>query len=177
MWRWVVSFILRPLYAPSPRMLIALGTHWLQRSVWPRASLTAMEKRQISASSLESNPVYSYHNLHVILWNQFCAFKSHSFYIHANGAYLRSSVSIATGYEQNGRGSIPDRSKELLSPPQHQKRLWRPPGLLSIRYTGLVTRGKSSWGVKLSTRLLVPRSWMMEIYLLYPIRLHGVMIN
>jgi hypothetical protein len=44
---------------------------------------------------------------------------------------LDSSVGIATGYD---RGSIPGRGKRFFSTPQHPKRIWSPPSLLSNRY-------------------------------------------
>jgi hypothetical protein len=38
--------------------------------------------------------------------------------------------------------------------------------------------GKAAWGVKLNTHLhLMPKSRMVELYLLYPISLHAVVLN
>jgi hypothetical protein len=50
-WRWMVSFIPRPLYSGerSP------GTHWIRGCVGPRAGLDAEEKRKIPSPRRESN--------------------------------------------------------------------------------------------------------------------------
>jgi hypothetical protein len=84
-----------------------------------------------------------------------------------------SSVGIATGCGQNGRGvgvRVPVGSG-IFSPPPRPDRLWGPPSLLSDMYHGLLPRGLSGRGVKLTTHLhLLPKLRMMELYLHCPIR-------
>jgi hypothetical protein len=70
-------------------------------------------------------------------------------------------------------GSIPGRAKRFLSTPQHQNGLW---GLLSLLYSGC--GGKVAGAMKLTTHLHpVSRSRMVELYLYFPIPLHGAVLN
>jgi hypothetical protein len=52
-----------------------------------------------------------------------------------------SSVDISTGYELDGRGSIPVTVKIFFSSPQRPDRIWDLPSLLSNGYRGLFPRG------------------------------------
>jgi hypothetical protein len=89
-----------------------------------------------------------------------------------------SAVGITTDYGLGGCGSIPDKDKRFFFTPQRPDRLWGPPSLLSNGYCGLFHWGQSGRGVKLTTNShLVQRSRMVELYLHFPTRLHGVVIN
>jgi hypothetical protein len=84
---------------------------------------------------------------------------------------------LETGYGQDGPGSIPGMER-FLSSPQRPEQLWGPPSPLSNGYRGLYPTGYSSRGVKLTTHLhLVPMSRMVQLYLHFPICLHGRVLN
>jgi hypothetical protein len=86
-----------------------------------------------------------------------------------------SSVGIATGHRLDGPGLIPGSA---TSSQQRPDRLWGPPSLLSNGYRGLLPRGRSSRGVKLTTHHhLMQRSRMVELNLYFPIRLHGILLH
>jgi hypothetical protein len=56
-----------------------------------------------------------------------------------------TSVGIAMGYRQDGRGSIPGRDKREFSSPQRPDRLWGPPSLPSDGYWGgYLPKGKEA---------------------------------
>jgi hypothetical protein len=83
---------------------------------------------------------------------------------------LDNSLSIATSYRLDGKGSIPDREKRFSDIPQRPDRLWDPLSLLSSG-----PGGNATGGLKLATPLhLVLRSRALR---LCPIRLHGVVLN
>jgi hypothetical protein len=72
------------------------------------------------------------------------------------GSY--SLLDVATGYELDGRGSIPVKGKRFFSSLQRPDRLRGPPSLLYNGYLGLFPRWLSDWGVKLTPHLhIVPR--------------------
>jgi hypothetical protein len=78
----------------------------------------------------------------------------------------------------DGRGSFLGRCKRFLSSPKRLDWLWDPFSLLSSVYRRLFTWGESGRDVKLQTRLhLVPRSRMLELYLLSSTLLHGMILN
>jgi hypothetical protein len=81
-----------------------------------------------------------------------------------------SSVGIAIGNELDGRGSIPSRGHIFFSAAQRPDLLWIRPDSYSMHIDGR--------RAKLTTHLhLVPRSRMVELYLHFLIRLHGVVLN
>jgi hypothetical protein len=87
-------------------------------------------------------------------------------------------VGIATGYGLNGRGSNPGK-ENIFSYAQRLDRLCGPPSLLSNVFGGSsFPGGKTGRDVKLTSHLhLVPRSRMVELYLLSHTCLHGIVLN
>jgi hypothetical protein len=80
------------------------------------------------------------------------------------------------GYGLDGRGSITGRSNRYFSSFQRPDRLWVPPSLLQI--SGALPQGTKRLGLESDHSLyLVPRSKMVELFLHYPIRLQGVVLN
>jgi hypothetical protein len=53
-------------------------------------------------------------------------------------------VGIATGYELDGWGSIPDRGKRFFPTPQRPGRHWDPPSLVSNEYPGIKQPGRDA---------------------------------
>jgi hypothetical protein len=75
-----------------------------------------------------------------------------------------SSVSVVTGYQQDGRGSSPGKDKKLFCIPQRPDRLWGPPSFLSNFYRGSLA-GVKQPGREADHLYLVPRLKMVEPYL------------
>jgi hypothetical protein len=82
---------------------------------------------------------------------------------------------MVTGYSLDSRGSISRRGKWFVSIPQcpdGSEGLWKPSSLPSNGYHGLLNRGLSRSGVKLTTHFhLVPGSRIVELYLHSPIHI------
>jgi hypothetical protein len=86
------------------------------------------------------------------------------------------SVGVAKGYGLDVQGSIP--GKKFVSVPQRPDRLWGPHSRLFNDLPGTPYPEVKRSVVKLITHFyLVLRSRMMELYLYFPIRLHGVVLN
>jgi hypothetical protein len=64
---------------------------------------------------------------------------------------INCSVSTATDYGPEGRGSIPGRGKRIFSSSQRPERFCGSPGLLQNEYWGLVPWGYSGRGVILQS--------------------------
>jgi hypothetical protein len=89
-----------------------------------------------------------------------------------------SSVTTATGYGLDDRGSIHGKGNRFCSTSQRPERLSGSPKFLHKEQSGSFPWRLSSRGVKLTTHLpLVPRSTMVELYFRFPICLHGVVLN
>jgi hypothetical protein len=100
-----------------------------------------------------------------------------------NGSFLAVTTGQLSRYSEGPRvwrrGSIPGRGKRFFFSTQRPERLWGPhPDSHSMGTRGAFSERQSGLGVKLITHLtLVPRSRMVELYLHFPIRLHGVVLN
>jgi hypothetical protein len=78
----------------------------------------------------------------------------------------------------DGRGSIPNKEGKFLSAQQCQDRLWDPTTLLFRWVARLLSRVYTGGSVKLITHInLVPMSQIFDLYLHFPLRLHGAVCN